>query len=358
MRKLPFLALSLVFGLVACGTDGGGGDDDGGGGDGGDDVPPFTNGVSTLSGHAEPGFVDGARGTARFANPVNVIYGPDKKLYVADFDNGKLRVVDPETGTASTVVSQDGFRRPFGLAFVGNTLYVSTDNDSRGRHSEVSGTIWRVSITGKTANVVAENVGRARGLTALGDGRLAFTDYQSHTVNVVDPNSGQVSVLAGLKGQKGFADGTGAAALFSQPYHLAQRSDGKLVVADYENHRLRIVGLDGTVETFAGAGTAGYADGAMGAAKFNKPQGVTIAANGDIYVSDADNYRVRRIRGSAVETVAGNGMGGHVDNDDRLAAELFGLEGISCTPDGKTLFVADGGRGEDVPYNYIRSVKL
>ncbi len=353
MSKRCLVALSLTLGIAACGTTGPMGDDTPG-----DDAPPFTDGVSTLSGHADPGFVDGARGKARFANPVNLLYGPDKKLYVADFDNGKLRVVDPETGATSTVIAQDGFRRPFGLAFVGNTLYVCTDNDSGGRHSETSGTVWRVSITAKTAAVVAENLGRCRGLAALSDGRLAFTDYQAHTVNVLDTGSGAISVLAGQKGVKGYADGAGSAAEFAQPYHLVQRSDGKLVVADYENNRLRIVGLDGTVSTFAGAGTAGFLDGSMGTAKFFMPQGVAIAANGDVYVTDLGNYRVRRIRGTSVETIAGNGSGGYVDSDNRLQAELYGLEGISLKPDGSLLFVADGGRGDDVPHNYIRSVKM
>lgn len=353
----PCLALGVLVATAGCGSDGSN-TTDAGGGDGTDVLPPFTNGVSTLSGAAEPGDVDGPRGTARFANPVNAALGPDGKLYVADFDNGKLRQVDPETGATSTVVDQSGFSRPFGLAFVGNTLFVGTDRNSRGIGDANSGTIWRVSITGKSAQVVAENIGRARGMAALTDGRIAFTDYQSHTVNLLDTGTGAVTVLAGTKGQQGYADGSGAAARFAQPYHLAQRGDGSLVVADYENNRLRIVGLDGSVQTFAGSGAAGFQDGAMTAAQFFHPQGVAIATNGDIYVTDADNFRVRRIRGQSVTTVAGNGQAGHVDADDPLQAQLHGLEGLGLRPDGSMLFVADGGRGEDVPHNYIRSVKV
>jgi len=355
MAKNYLVALSLFVGLVGCsGDDDGGGD--GGNGDGG--LPQFTDGVSTLTGHAEPGFVDGPRGTARFANPVNVAVGPDGTVFVADFDNGKIRAVDPDDGTTSTVISQDGFRRPFGMAFVGTTLFVCTDRDKLGNAGPTNGTIWRVSITGKTADVVAENLGRCRGMAALSDGRLAFTDYQSHTVNLLDPSTGAVTTIAGTKGAAGFADGVGAEARFDQPYHLVQRADGNLVVADYGNHRLRVVGLDGTVSTFAGMGTAGYADGQNGSAMFNNPQGMAIASNGDIFVTDMQNYRVRRIRGETVETIVGNGNGGHVDHDDPLQAEIYGMEGLSLTPDGTTLFIADGGRGEDVPFNFIRIVKL
>lgn len=351
MSKLSIVALSLLT-AVGCGSSGPGGDDTG------DDAPPFFDGVSTLTGHSDPGFVDGPRGKARLANPVNVAFGPDGKLYVADFDNGKIRQVDPESGQTSTVVAQDNFRRPFGLAFQGNTLFVCTDRDSMGKQDSTTGTIWRVSITGKSADVVAEKVGRCRGLAALKDGRIAFADFQSHTINVVDPANGAVSLLAGQKGAAGFADGVGAAARFNEPYHMVQRPDGSLIVTDYGNHRLRVVGLDGTVTTYAGAGTAGYGDGDMGAAKFTNPQGLAIASNGDLFVTDANNYRLRRISGSSVSTVAFSGEGGYLDHDDRMQAQIYGLEGLAVRPDGKAAYIADGGRGEDVPHNFIRVVKF
>jgi len=99
---------------------------DAGGSDGsgdpgtGDDPPPFTNGVSTLSGAADAGYVDGARGKARFANPVNVAVAPDGMVYVADFDNSKIRIVDPANGTTSTSIALQGFQRPFGMASAGD----------------------------------------------------------------------------------------------------------------------------------------------------------------------------------------------------------------------------------------------
>lgn len=355
MSLLKILLLSMFVGLAACASD------DAPGGDDvvGEDAPPFTDGVSTLTGHADPGFVDGPRGKARFANPVNVAYGPDGKLYVADFDNGKIRQVDATTGETSTIIAQTGFRRPFGMAFSRDgKLYVTTDNDPTGAHDSMSGTVWRINITAKTADVIAQKVGRPRGIAALADGRLAISDYQHHVIQIVDPNGGSVTPLAGTWDVKGAADGAGATASFNEPYGMAVMADGRLLVLDYGNHLLRVVGLDGSVTPFAGAGVSGFADGAMGTAKFDNPQGVAVASNGDIFISDRNNYRVRRIRGSTVETVAGSGEGGYIDADDKLAAEFFGLEGISLKPDGSMLFVADGGRGEDVPHNFIRSVKM
>src|SRR5690349_12412313 len=64
---------------------------------------PFTNGVSMLAGCSAAGYVDGSRAVARFSNPVNVAYR-DGTLYVADFDNDKLRAIDVATRETTTVI--------------------------------------------------------------------------------------------------------------------------------------------------------------------------------------------------------------------------------------------------------------
>jgi DNA-binding beta-propeller fold protein YncE len=362
MRKILALTILAALGGVGCGSSSD--DDDGSGGDdspplpGGDNVPPFTNGVSMLTGGADPGYVDGRRGEARLANPVNVAFGPDGKVYVADFDNGKIRVVNADDGTTSTLIAAQGFQRPFAMAFSSDgKLYVSTDRDPQGMSGPMAGTIWRVDVGARMATPMATRIGRPRGLAVLPDGKLAIADYMHHVIQIFDPASGALTPLAGTWDSKGFADGAGAAAQFATPYGLAY-VNGALIVADYENHRLRKVTLDGTVTTFAGGGTAGFGDGGLTGAKFNKPQGLAVADNGDLYVSDAENFRVRRIRGGNVETIAGNGEPGYVDNDDRMRAQFYGLEGIAVEPDGSMVYVADGSRGENVTYHRVRSIKM
>ncbi len=345
--------IHLAISILAAGCIGGG---SGGGGNG--HAPPFTNGVSTLAGDAEAGYVDGSRDVARFKNPVTVAYGPDGKLYVADFDNSKIRVVDSD-GTTSTVIAQKGFCKPFGLAFAGSTLYATTDSNNQCGHVPAkTGSVWKIDIGAKSATEIADSIGMPRGIAVLSNGKLALSDYENHVVELLDPASGAVTVLAGTAGAPGMVDGTGAAARFDIPYALVQRSDGKLVVVDSGNNRIRLVGLDGSVATMAGTGQAGYADGAMTGAMFSKPQGIALAANGDLYVTDLGNFRVRRISGSTIDTIAGDGTGGYIDDDDRLASELYGLEGISTKPDGSMVYVADGTRGEDVPYNRVRQIKM
>jgi YVTN family beta-propeller protein len=347
-------------GGVDAGSGGDAGSGDAGIGDAGVVVPrpAFTRGVSTLAGFSDSGYLDGDRGVNLFHNPVNVAYGPDGKVYVADFDNGKIRVVDT-AGNATTVTTPAGFARPFGLAFdAAGALYVSTDNDKDNGHTLLSGTIWKIDVHSGAVVVIANAIGRPRGLTVLSDGRLAVADNLHHVIEIVDPVSGQVSLLAGTWDASGFADADGAAARFATPYGLVQRADGKLVVCDSANHRLRLVDLDGSVSTLAGTGVPGHADGAMAAGMFNLPQAIAIASNGDFYVTDTGNFRVRRITGTTIETIAGDGTDGYLDVDDRLSARLHGLEGIDVVPDGSMVYVADGSRGDEGPFNRVRQIDM
>lgn len=323
------------------------------------DAPPFTLGVSTLAGAADPGLVDGDRNVARFSNPVNVARAADGTIYVADFDNNRLRAVD-RAGTVTTVIVQAGFQRPFGMAIAGDgTLFVSTDNDPKGGHSAMSGSVWRIDVAGRVATSIVAGIGRPRGLAALPDGRLAIADNFHHVVRVLNPATGALTTIAGTWDAPGFADATGAAARFSRPYGLAVRPDGNLVVADTDNHRLRLVIVaTGAVSTLAGTGVAGFRDDALGSAKFAHPQAVAIDTAGDVYVTDLDNFRIRRVRGTLVDTVAGCGNPGYLDSDDRLAAKMFGLEGLAVAPDGAGIYIADGSRGEQVLSNRIRVVDM
>ncbi len=346
MMKLALVAIALS----ACGVSSGGTD----GMPVGDDGPPFTNGVSTLSGSAEAGYVDGSRGAARFSNPVNVLYGPDSQLYVADFDNNKVRIVDPTDGTTRTLIAQPNFRRPFAMTFAADgRLYVTTDcNSTSGTQGPMTGSIWR--IDNGVATIVAENIGRPRGIAALPDGRLAVSDYEHHVIQLIDPSLGTPTLLAGTWDVAGMVDGPSSK--FSAPYGLGVL-DGKLVVADYDNNRLRQISLDGTVATLAGGSAQGYADGTATSAQMAKPQGVAVAG-GVVYFTDLGNFRVRRLAAGMVDTVAGTGQGGFLDADDPLTSQLFGLEGLSARADGTVVYVADGSRGEAVPYNRVRMIEI
>lgn len=329
---------------------------DTGTGTGNPNVPdlPLGAGVRTLAGAAESGTADGPRGTSRFNNPANVAVGPDGRIFVADYDNGLIRVLRGD-GQTSTFTRQANFTRPFGLVFASDgTLYAQTDSDDMGGRSYTTGTLWRVARDGQATPLV-RGLGRPRGLAALGDGRIVMADPEHHTVRVFNPANLQVTPLAGALDQPGYADGAGDVARFNRPYDIVVVGD-RIVVADQNNHRLRAVTLAGVVSTVAGAGVMGTADGPAMTARFNRPQALARDGVGNLYVTDMDGYVVRRVApDGTVSTVAGAGRAGFQDGE-LMEARFFGLEGMDVTPDGAYLYIADGNRGGTDANHRVRRV--
>jgi hypothetical protein len=112
-----------------------------------------------------------------------------------------------------------------------------------------------------------------------------------------------VSVFAG-SGSPGFTDGDAATAAFKTPTDLAVGSDGKIYVADSENHRIRVIDTDGTVSTLAGTGVQGGADGLVDEAQFHRPERIALDGDDNVYVLDGSSRnRLRKIAGGQVTTL-------------------------------------------------------
>ena len=103
----------------------------------------------------------------------------------------------------------------------------------------------------------------------------------------------RVTTLAGSS--TGYADGAGSAAQFNGPLDVAVDAQGNLYVADSANHRIREITPGGTVTTLAGSGTPGNADGPATEARFRAPEGVAVDSAGNVYVADTGNHRIRKI---------------------------------------------------------------
>jgi DNA-binding beta-propeller fold protein YncE len=335
-----------------------------------DPVP--ATGVGLLTGSGMAGLLDGDRSCALFDDPVNVQVMPSGDLLVADYNNHLIRRVSTAGDTIGTVDSfagQVGFFRPFGIQYLPDgTMLAQTDWNTLGQQTPNNGAVWQLiclpsaeNCLGAEATLLAEDTGRLRGMVPLMDGRVFATDYLNHYVGMFNPDTGAFSPLAGVRGTPGYAEGAGALARFFTPYDAVQLPDGDMVVTDFDNHCLRRVTLAGVVSTYAGlCGTSGFADGALGAARFNRPQGLTRDNAGIIYVTDIDNFRVRRIDlAGNVTTVAGSGVGGFADGPP-LEAQFYGLEGLDVTPDGTMLYIADGDRGLGMmlPYHRVRRLPL
>ena len=361
---------------AGAGDDGGGfGEDAGDGGDGGDGggacspaptLPVFAGTptlqfvvgtqVSTLAGSDVSGVVDGQGAAARFDNPVSIAVGLTGDLFVADYDSGLLRRVT-ETGAVTTVANLAGLQ-PFGLvATRAGQLFVDTDHDPNGAKSATTGTIWSIDPSTGQKVAVRADIGSPRGVAQLADGRLVLGDFRNHVVRLLNPTDASLAVLAG-SGCPGFADGQGTRAAFNSPYGLVVAPDGRIIVADSGNGRIRVLDLNGNVTTLAGGDTLGTNDGPASQALFYRPIDVASDVAGNLYVSDNGAHRIRRIDTAGnLMTLAGNGTVGFADGSG-ASAEFYGQEGLDVLSDGSAVFVADGNSGDGGPYNRIRRVDL
>jgi sugar lactone lactonase YvrE len=147
--------------------------------------------------------------------------------------------------------------------------------------------------------------------------------------------SGKVSTLAGST-ESGDVDGQGASARFNWPFGIALDKDGNLYVTDSFNHKIRKITPDGIVSTLAGS-TGGYKDGAGTNAQFGSPMDVATDGGGNVYVTDGN--RIRKVTSDGqVSTVAGS-EGGYLDGTT-TNARFSGLSGIVIDAAG-SLYVCD-----------------
>jgi hypothetical protein len=174
------------------------------------------------------------------------------------------------------------------------------------------------------------------GVVQDASGNLLVADTQNHTIRLIS-STGQVSTLAGQEGDPGSADGVGGAARFNLPMGLAiDRASG-----------IRQVAPDGTVSTLAGsAGHAGGADGQGSAATPNNPTGIALGETPDgpaIFVADTGNATIRRVGFAGLEVTTLAGIAGTTGTADGAAGTAtFGAPaGLAWDATDSLLFVAD-----------------
>jgi streptogramin lyase len=202
----------------------------------------------------------------------------------------------------------------------------------------------------------ADGVGRdarlsgPRGLAIDANGILYFADTGNSKIRRFDPITLMVSTVAGT-GAPGYVDGPGASAQFWGPNQLAFDREGNLYVTESDGNRVRKISFSGTsvtVSTVAGNGTAGYKDSSAGASDssgvlLNNPIGIVVDSEGTIFVADAYNTAIRKISRSGVtSTLAGSTLYGYTDGIGAQAA--FNGPGALAIDSQNNLYVSDPSR--------------
>ena len=278
----------------------------------------IANGTATiLAGTGSSGSANGVGTLASFNQPKGITTD-GTNLYVADslnhlirqivIDNGSVTTLagDGSFGSSNGVGTSAEFKRPYGITTDGTNLYVADTNSHTIRQigidnrsvTTLAGTLAGTVGTPGSANGVgtAASFNFPMGITTDGT-NLYVADKDNDLIRQIVISTKAVTTLAGGGSGVG-TDDTGTDASFNSPTGIT--TDGtNLYVADYDNHKIRKIGIDNrSVTTLAGTGAVGSTNGAgSGAgsiAKFKNPAGITT--NGiDLYVIEKSNHRFRKI---------------------------------------------------------------
>ena len=268
--------------------------------------------VTTLAGSGTAGFANSSSpGLVQFNNPVGIVADQSNNVYVADEFNHRIRKITPAgavtTFAGSTAGSVNGaaaiaqFSLPIWLIIdkQGN-FYVTEIGFPRIRFINTALTVS--NFAGGNATGAADGTGASalfsnpQGMALDGqNANLYVADYGNNKIRKISIPAGVVTSPIGL-GRAAFADGTGTAAGFSGPAGLATDPSGNIFVADYDNQRIRKVWMPQLeVSTLAGNGSTAFADGNGDKATFKNPAAIATDAQGNLYIADASNNRIRKM---------------------------------------------------------------
>lgn len=253
--------------------------------------------VSTWAGTGSVGSFDGPRDQAQFNGPLGLDSTPAGDLYVADTGNHLIRRISPdglvEVWAGSTQGLLDGqgvaarFFRPFSLSFMagGEAVVVDSGND-RLRRLTGSGDVVTLPGLG-TRGYTDGPLGQSQwsvpsDVAALPDRRLAVADFGNRALRVVDLTTQQVETWLGPSTLVG-------------PTGVAVDAQGRVWVADADGHRLYRVSAKERVDLRVGSAVPGAVDGPTDQASFQGPSDLVVLSDGRIVVADAGNHRLRMV---------------------------------------------------------------
>lgn len=316
--------------------------------------------VSHIAGSSSNGSaIDGSAKTARFNEPFGLAIDAAGNIYIGERLNHRVRKLTADLSEVSTFAGSDAgyengtgaaakFNEPTGLAFdADGILYVSEAVNRRVRKITPAGEV--TLLAGSGAKGVVDGQGDQAqfsipfAIFINANDEIFVADFDGHTIRKIT-KEGNVTIYTGVANSPGDANGALNVAQFRNPYYMAEDGDGNLYISDFGNHRIRKISPDGEVTTLAG-GTQGYADGQGDDARFDGPSGLAVDAVGNVYVADRGNHVIRKITPEGVvTTVAGAAGETGGTNGNGPDARFNEPNGLVMDADGN-LYVSERLRG-------------
>ena len=266
--------------------------------------------VGDVAGTDHPGYVGdgGPAMEAQLSTPQDVAVDAAGNLYIADYGNSRVRKVSP-AGVITTVAG----------------------NGTAG-------------FSGDGGPATSAQLGGPTALAIDSAGNLFVSEYLNNRVRKVNPD-GIISTAAGTDRCCDLGDGGPATNAFvPMPHGIAVDSAGNLYIAEWPDSRIRKVTPEGNISTIAGNGTRGLSgDGGPATdAQLNCPWGVAVDGNGDVFVADNQNSRLRKISPDGIITTIAGGatspglnLGTPQGITLDLAGDVFAAAGWRVSPGGK-----------------------
>ncbi|HEX7078188.1 MAG TPA: hypothetical protein VF363_07195 [Candidatus Eisenbacteria bacterium] len=261
---------------------------------------------------------------------------------------GSFWIAAPDSLDETGAPLPSGQKRIVATGVVGDAKREVQVHVSSGAIVTVAGS-GSAGYTGDGGAATAAQIKNPEGIDIAGSGDVYLTDSDNNVIRKVDAITGIITTVAG-NGSPGYTgDGgpaTSARLKFPEDVYLA--SNGDLYIADTGNHVIRkVVAATGVITTIAGNGSPGATGdgGAATAARLNSPRGIAVASNGDLYIGDRSNNKIRKVTAATgiITTFAGTGTAGYSgDGGAATAAKLKLPQGIHLTAAGD-LYVADAG---------------
>jgi len=273
--------------------------------------------ITTVAGNGQPGFSgdDGPATAAQLWEPQSVSVDASDNLFIVDRRNGRIRRVDANSGIITTVAgggntfvnnvpaTQTVLAGPSAVAFAPDGSWFIAETETRDVRRVDGNGIINPYAGSDTSNDPGDGnvathayISGAYGIAVDGDGNLFIADSGNHhTIRRVDHASQVITTVAGITRQPGFSGDGGPAtsAKLNFPMDVALDADGDLFIADQMNQRIRVVS-GGTITTMAGDGEEGCAGdgGAAESALLSMPVGVTVGPSGTLFIAHAARIRV------------------------------------------------------------------
>lgn len=329
--------------------------------------------ISTVAGNGQCCYTgDGVPATSTALHlPAGVTVDQNGSLYIADTANDRIRRVGTD-GIITTVAGVGGngngfgyggdggpataamLYAPNGIALDGSgNLYIADLLNNRVRRVSPDGIIRTIAGTG-VANFTGDQgqaslatLNEPTGIAVNLSGDVYFGDSINYRVRKIDP-LGTITTYAG-NGNWDFAGEGGQArsAVLNNPSNVLADSAGNVFLSDTNNNRVRRIAPDGVITTVAGGSAGGFAGdgGPAMQALLNKPRGLALDSTGNLFIADSGNARVRKVDpGGTITTFAGNGASpasGNGDGGPAANASFNSVTDIAFDAKGN-LYILDG----------------